>query len=138
MKNSYHRLFGYLEIKNAPAGLRVRIERSIASLQSASLRRQILLLKGVGSLSLITLVPSFIYAASEFTRSSFGEYVSLLTSDADIALLNWKEFSLSLLDAFPLSGITLVLGSIFTALIAFDFIARTKQAPQSSLLARFA
>lgn len=44
----------------------------------------------------------------EMAETGFGEYVSLLATDLHAVLLHWQEFTLSLLESFPLfSMITL-------------------------------
>ena len=46
----------------------------------------------------------------EMAETGFGEYVSLLATDLHAVLLHWQEFTLSLLESFPLlSMITLTM-----------------------------
>lgn len=65
-------------------------------------------LGGISLLSLAGLAPSLSYLLSAFSASSFVQYLSLIASDGDILLLNWKEFAFSLIESLPLMGITLV------------------------------
>ncbi len=85
----------------------------IHALEARALFMQRVTLGGLSLVSLAGLIPSFSYLVGAFAASSFGQYLSLIASDGDIILLNWKEFTFSLVESLPLMGITLVSIMIF-------------------------
>jgi len=74
---------------------------------------------GLGSLaSSFFAVPAVMYTAYEMGQTGFLQFLSLVWSDGGVLLLSWKEFSLTLLESFPVVGMTLALLAIFVALSA--------------------
>lgn len=91
-----------------PDGLYPKIIARIHVLEMRALFVRRVTLWGVSFISIVGLIPSLSYLVSAFALSSFGQYLSLVASDGDIVLLNWKEFAFSLIESLPLMNITLV------------------------------
>lgn len=70
------------------------------------------------SLSAAGIIFSFQYLIQSFFQSNFYTYLSLLFSDPDVALIYWREFTLSLIETTPLFEITLSLIAVVTLLIS--------------------
>jgi hypothetical protein len=138
MQDKYHLLFAQLRRIEAPQGLIEMIESRMFTLESLKNRQKRRFFGAIAYTSIITLIPASLYALSEFSRSSFGEYISLISSDTDVAFLHWKEFALSLIDSVPLFGMTIVLTLILTSLVAFDLLGRYRRSTPPSLSTRFA
>lgn len=96
-----------------PSGLYRRVVGRVHILETRALYIRRAFFGGVSFLSLAGLVPSFLYLSGAFALSSFGQYLSLIASDGDVLLINWKEFAFSLIESLPLMGITLVSIMIF-------------------------
>lgn len=53
-------------------------------------------------------------------KSEFFSLVSLVFSDLGIVLANWKDFSYSLLETFPVIYAAVIIAPIFTLLLSFN------------------
>ena len=103
----------FLPQMSPPDELYPKIIGRIHALETRALFMRRLALGGVSLVSIAGLIPSMSYLISAFALSSFGQYLSLIASDGDIVLLNWKEFAFSLIESLPLMSITLVSIMIF-------------------------
>ena len=66
--------------------------------------------------ALASFIGSGVYAISEFSKSNFGSYFSIIFSDTGTVALFWRELGLSLIESLPIFGIALFLGSVSLAL----------------------
>lgn len=55
---------------------------------------------------------------SEIAQSEFWRLMSLAFSDLGIVLANWKDFSYSLLETFPVIYIAIIIAPIFTLFLS--------------------
>lgn len=74
-----------------------------------------------GILSLIGIVPAFKMLFTDFAQSGFYEYFSLLFSNGGAISSYWKELSLSLVQALPLTSILLSLTLVFFFFLSVRF-----------------
>ncbi len=79
------------------------------------------------SLSVVSFIPLIIYTISEFQKTGFYSYLSLLFTDSRIVFSNFNEFLLSLVDSFPFFAITMILISIFVILISVKYATNVKK-----------
>jgi hypothetical protein len=138
VKDYYYRLFQNLTRERAPVALLEQIKLEIDKLE-----RRVILVRRFSFLSVATIfasacVPVYNYLAVEFATSSFSSYASLIVSDGDIALLNSKEFILSLIESLPLTSITLVLTLVFLLLGAINLIGTKSREVTELITTRFA
>jgi hypothetical protein len=73
---------------------------------------------GVALSSLIGFVFVLKDLAYQFTQSGFYEYSSLFFSDMKSVILYWKEFTLSLMDSLPVTGLIISLCLLFIIFIS--------------------
>ena len=124
MRDAYEQLFKSLRSLEPPEALLAKILIRIAREQRRSARIRVAFVGSAALLSGALLVPAFQYAAQEWYESGFYQYLSLLFSDGGAALASWQEFSQSLAESLPVSGITFVLMSVFALLISLKFAAK--------------
>jgi hypothetical protein len=125
MKDNYDKLFEYLDHREPPAGLMNGVMLAI----SKEANRRVLWIRTVisGVLSLaaiVALIPSWLITQSESYQSGFSQFFSLLLSDTNSVMTFWKEFSLSLLESFPVGGTIAVLASVLVFLVSMRFFLR--------------
>lgn len=92
-----------------PEQLRRNILARIELKQRQVARTKLALWGGLSLASFILIIPASLYVISEFSRSGFYQYFSLLFSDGGLALIYWKEFSLSLAESVPVLAVTVIL-----------------------------
>jgi hypothetical protein len=125
MASDYERLFERFEVKDPPVGLLDKISLSISKETAGRALWARTVISGVLSLAaLAALVPSWLITQSEIYQSGFSQFLSLLLSDTNTVMAFWKEFSLSLLESFPVAGTIAVLGSVLILLISMRFFVR--------------
>lgn len=59
----------------------------------------------VSFVSVATSVPIISHIFTSFTQSGFYNYLSIIFSDSDVALVYWKEILISLAESLPVIGI---------------------------------
>ena len=84
--------------------------------------RRIALFAGLVMIAAFSFVPAWHEFQNELSSSGFSTFLSLLTSDTASLLTYWKEFSISLLEAIPVFGLTAVLGTLFILLSSLRFL----------------
>ena len=84
----------------------------------------------VGIISFAGLVPAFNTLSTDFAKSGFYEYFSLIFGNGSI-LSYWKELSLSLVESLPIMSIIFTLSLIFICLFSLRHLV--KQFGQLSL-----
>ena len=63
----------------------------------------------ISAAAIVALVPIIIYVWHSSSRSGFGQYMSLVSSDSAYMLEHWKEFLLSAATSLPIMGAIVVL-----------------------------
>lgn len=87
----------------------------LLEIETEKLRRARLHFLSVSTLaatSLAVIFPVLRYTAEAFSQSGFYQYASLLFFDGGSVLPYWKEFSLTIVESFPLMEITLSLSLV--------------------------
>jgi hypothetical protein len=112
----------YKEIE-VPQNLKKKV---ILSIQKMS-NRQLLIKKILGGLFLtvssFSLLEFSFYLVSEFEKSGFFNYASLIISDSEVVFYNFTSFTLSLIDSTPFFAISLVVLSIFAIMKSLSYLA---------------
>lgn len=101
-------------------------ERILARIDLLALRRARIRLALFGALFVGAggaIVPSLRALSLESAQSGFNAYITLLASDADLLAVYWKEFSLALIDSFPVVGAVLFLSTLFLFAFAAPRVA---------------
>ncbi len=137
MNNNEQRYF-QVETVLPPHELYARIEKRIHRLEKRAYRMSLALFGSTFVLSSLALIPSLAYLTQEFSRSSFGQYLTLLSSDGDVMLMYWKELAFSLAESLPLAGVTLVLTVTFVLLYSLKLLCSKTLGERDILKARFA
>jgi hypothetical protein len=75
--------------------------------------------------SLFALLPSVIYTFSELAQSNFYNYLSLLSSDWQTVMSNWKIFMISLLESVPILPLIFTLVSILFLVVSVKVFTNT-------------
>ncbi len=70
----------------------------------------------VSALSVTASIPIISQIITSFTQSGFYNYLSIIFSDSDVAIVYWKEILISLAESLPVIGILglLIVLAIFT------------------------
>lgn len=82
----------------------------------------------IATASLISIIPAFSYAASEFSQSGIYHYISLIFSDFNLLSVYWKDFLYLIAESFPLIGLTAILLAIFVFLNSFKLALKNIKA----------
>lgn len=83
--------------------------------------RQSLAYKAICLLSVVALVPAIYFILQSSSKSGFGRYVSLLSSDSSYVFQNWREFLMSAASSLPITG------SIAALLILFIIVTTVRR-----------
>jgi hypothetical protein len=129
MEQSYDKLFSTLPRLHAPSGVNERILLSIYIHEKRRMRVTFALCATTALASLATLFSLAESTLARATESGLPDYLALLQSDSDVVLSHWQDFALTLVDALPLLGITLMLLMLFTLLHALRIALSATQQP---------
>jgi hypothetical protein len=101
---------------SVPAGLADSIILKIDNNAKQQAKLKTLGLGFVSVLSIITSVPIISQIITSFTQSGFYNYLSIIFSDGDVAIVYWKEILLTLAESLPVIAIIslLIVLAIFT------------------------
>lgn len=124
MQDSYEEIFSTLRQIQPPADLVSGILGRINSIQRRARRRRFVAGVIAAWVSALAAIPAFGYAIGEFSRSGFGQYVSLLFSDRASVLAAWQDFALLLAESVPWASLTVALASVFTLVGSLRLISR--------------
>ena len=113
VENNWKKCLTCLTDSQAPAGLEEKICARIAQAERRQARTRFVVYTSLTALFCAALFPVIRYAAGEFARSGFYEYLSLAFSDSGTVLTSWKEFALSLAESLPVLAVTLTLSTLF-------------------------
>jgi len=130
MKGDLKKLFSELGGQNIPPSLYNDI---VFKLETARIKKARLGLIFQGVLSLVSFViafPIFLNVAERFSQSGFFQYLSLVFTDGEIVLSNWKVFASSLLESAPFYEATIFLAVVFVLLQSLKFAVRNLKIAQ--------
>ena len=113
MNSKHGAFFRMIEQAEPPAGLEGRIMARIALARARALALQHLFFGATALLSGIGGIFALNYALVAFSQSAFYQYASLLFTDTGAVLAYWQQFSLSLIEAVPVVGLTLFVAAAF-------------------------
>lgn len=101
---------------SVPSGLADGIILKINNKARRHAKVKTLGLSTVSALSIIASVPIISQIITSFTQSGFYNYLSIIFSDGDVAIVYWKEILLTLAESLPVFAIIslLIVLAIFT------------------------
>lgn len=118
----YQALFGHLPKTQAPQGLALSVLERIESARLRIARLRVAIAGFFGVFAGLLFVPAITYTVEQMAQSGFVTYCALIFSDSETLVLYWKEFGITLLEALPAMGITMILLALLTLLGALRFI----------------
>ena len=125
MRWDYEQLFAHIDKLEPPAGLLDRIMTVIyEERQSQKTRLRVIGFSLLSIFSIAAMVPAWQELQAELLHTNFSQFASLLFSDWSTVTLYSQDFILSLVEALPVFGILMLLGSIFALLLSLRFITR--------------
>ena len=96
---------------------------SIENREKRNSRIKLWVYSSISVLSFVGIFPAIKLLLSDFTRSGFYEYFSLMFSDSR-TLSYWKEIILSITESIPMASLILSLALVFIFILSLRFIAR--------------
>jgi hypothetical protein len=127
--NNFERLFLQLPKTHAPSTLYASTLTRIAHAQERALRVRFTIYSFLCVLFVALLFPAISYTHSQLTASGFFEYLSFAFSDGGSLFTYWQEFAVTLLEALPILGITLILFALFGLLNALRLLTKNIPSP---------
>jgi hypothetical protein len=121
---NYKKLFANIEPILTPKGLNTAILTRIESEKKHTAKIRLWYTSFVSILSLIASVPAIQYFVTEFAKSGFYQYISLIFSDGGSMFLYWKELLLSLAESIPVLSTIAVLAIILVLLESIKYIVK--------------
>lgn len=115
--NMYQKIFQAVAYAKPSSGLESRILFAIREAEYLARRKKLMWSQMGLAFSSATAVLSGIFYGQEFLASSFWSMIALVFSDAQVVALYWSEFSLSLLETFPLQSVMFMLVPSFALLL---------------------
>lgn len=109
---------GFMDMlnKKSPSDLNQIILRRISKEEIKLVKRRFFFTSTLTIISVVSLIPAFMYLSSEISKSGFYQYAKLLISDTSSIFIYWKELSYSLVESAPMLGSLIVLILIFVTL----------------------
>jgi hypothetical protein len=118
MNEEFKKILNKVDAKEVsiPSGLAESIIFRINNKAKQSSKIKTLGLSIVSALSVIVAIPIISQITTSFTQSGFYNYLSIIFSDGDMALVYWKEILFSLAESLPIVGILglLIVLTVFT------------------------
>ncbi len=102
---------------NAPEGFSERVLFAIESKERREDFRRAALYSGFAAVSALLFYLSASFAVSEFYRSGAVQLLSLLFSDFQSMLADWKDFAFSLAESLPIFPVIYVVASVSALMI---------------------
>ena len=106
-----------------------RIFRGIAHEKARAMRYRLFVRSGLG-VSLATSAYAFFGYGNGILQSDFWTLGSLVFSDASFVLAYWRDFGVSLAEAFPLTGVVSIMLSSFAVLLFANMAADMEDLPR--------
>jgi hypothetical protein len=116
------------DIMEPPAGLydkvlsRLNQERKILAV-----KKKLVIFTGFFVIFAVASFPAWSAIFADFTRSGFGQYLTLLFYDSRTVAAYWQDYSLSLLETLPAASLDAGLGLLFLALLSLRAAVRYSQ-----------
>jgi hypothetical protein len=122
-------------IQDVPTDLLAKVLHRIAQTE----RRETTRRRMIGALIVfiatgIAMIPAWISFQSDLTQTGFVSYVGLLFSDFHDVMRAWQDFTLSLIESFPVLGGVIVLFLGFCFLWSLRYVMTHKIQPISHAL----
>lgn len=115
--NTHQKIFQSVVYAEPSSGLEERILLAIEEADHLARRKKLLWSQMGLVFSSVAAVLAVIFYGQEFFASSFWSMVSLAFSDAQVVALYWSEFSLSLIETFPLQAVMFMIVPSFALLL---------------------
>ena len=77
--------------------------------------------------ALLAIIPALRELNSEIVRSGFGQFLSLIFSDAGVLAAYWQDFTMTILESFPALGMSAVLAAAFAFIASARIAAKNKK-----------
>jgi len=125
MTQNWNKLFSYYQTPNPPDDLLGKIMKRISEEKRLLTLKRRLVIFSAGLIGAIVLfIPALKGVISGFAESGFTQYFSLLFSDAEIVLVYWQNYALSLLETLPVVNLILLLITVFAILELLKLLAK--------------
>jgi hypothetical protein len=123
MRKDYEKLFSNIATPEPPAELLGHVTRRIQKERRRLENRwRWILLSVTAAGTLAALVPVLALLKTAFDESGFWQYFSLLFSDFDVVMASWQNFSASLLESLPITGLILLFAILLSGLNLLKFV----------------
>jgi hypothetical protein len=96
---------------------RIKIEQRLAIV-----RRRVIFVVVAFITGLISFIPVWGTFSRAYAQSGFGQYLQLLFSDFSSVIAHWQDYSLGLLESFPVISTVELLSVIFIVLLTLRFV----------------
>ena len=124
MKGDFKKLFSELGGQNVPPGLYNDIVFKLETARIKKARFGLIFQSVLSVVSFVAAFPIFMNVVERFSQSGFSQYLSLVFTDGEIVLSNWKVFASSLLESAPFYEATIFLAVVFVLLQSLKFAVR--------------
>jgi len=115
-----------LEEVNLPHNLETEVFEKIEGALEKENRHKKVFGFSFSAIFIILCIPVIMYVASEFARSGFYTYFSLLFTDTNVTLSNINEFGSSIVDAIPFLSVTIASSVLFFLLLSVRYAVNRK------------
>lgn len=105
------------------------ILESIAARKRRAAQKRLVFWVALFAISAIGCIPALLFLKNESSASGFLQSLSLLFSDPMVVLLDWQEFTLSLLELLPVTALGVILVTLFALLGSLR--ATVREMPQA-------
>ncbi len=116
----YQKIFQAVVYAKPSSGLEGRILFAIREAEYLARRKKLMWSQMGLAFSSTMAVLAGIFYGQEFLASSFWNMIALVFSDAQVVALYWSEFSLSLIETFPLEALIFMLIPSFAVLLSLN------------------
>ena len=128
MRQDYEQLFSHVTPPEPAGDLLSKVMSRIAQERRLLTVKKRIVLLSIGLLaSVAAFVSAFGVARSGIAESGFGEFLSLLATDAGTVALYWQNFVLTLLESMPIVSIAATLTAVFAFLASLKYLVRELQ-----------
>jgi len=107
-----------------PKGLLERILKRIHREERLLVLRKVIIFSAILMGSLAGLVPSLKMLLSDFSRSGFVNFFSLIFSDFSVAMMYWQSFTMILLETLPALSSALFLAVLLIFLQSIKYLMK--------------
>jgi len=120
MDQNIHNIFKDVAEISPEAGLTSRIFRAVEVEKDRAIKRKLIISRfGLGISAAVFLTAIFTFGTA-ILQSEFWSISSLFFSDMQTVLLDWQDFTYSLLENFPTVSVIAILAPIMMLLVSFS------------------